>query len=61
MSLGPNWYQTETKTCYIPVSKILLEKRIFMVTSLKVSSLACKILFYRSEHNAKGGPHRTEL
>ena len=32
-----------------------------MLTGLKVSSLACKILFYRSEHNAKGGPHRTEL
>ena len=26
-----------------------------MLTGLKVSSLACKCVFYRSEHNAKGG------
>ena len=27
-----------------------------MLTGLKVSSLACKYLFYRPEHNAKGDP-----
>ena len=26
-----------------------------MLTGLKASSLACKCLFYRPEHNAKGG------
>ena len=25
-----------------------------------MSSLACKCVFYRQEHNAKGGPHGTE-
>ena len=61
MVSGPNWYQIGKKTCSIPVSKILLEKRIFKSTGLKVSSLACKVIFHRPEHNAKGGPHRTEL
>ena len=32
-----------------------------MLTDLKFSSLACKYVFYRPEHNAKGGPHRTEF
>ena len=32
-----------------------------MLTGLKVSSLACKYIFYRPEHNAKGGPHGTEF
>ena len=31
-----------------------------MLTGLEVSSLACKCVFYRQEHNAKGGPHGTE-
>ena len=30
-------------------------KRIPMLTGLKVSPLACKYVFYRPEHNAKGG------
>ena len=30
-----------------------------MLTGLKVSSLACKCVFYRPEHNEKGGPHRS--
>ena len=30
-----------------------------MLTDMKVSSLACKCVFYRPEHNAKGGPHGT--
>ena len=28
-----------------------------MLISLKVSSLSCKCVFYRSEHNAKWGPN----
>ena len=32
-----------------------------MLTGLKVSSLACKCVFYRREHNAKSGPHGTEI
>ena len=36
-------------------------KRITMLTGLKVSSLACKCVFYRRQHNTKGGPHGTEF
>ena len=32
-----------------------VEKRISMLTGLKVSSSVCKCLFYRPEHNAKWG------
>ena len=32
-----------------------------MLTDMKVSSLACKCVFYRPEHNAKGGPHGTKF
>ena len=32
-----------------------------MLADLKMSSLACKYIFYRPEHNAKGGPHATEF
>ena len=32
-----------------------------MLTGSKVSSLACKCIFYRPEHNAKGGPQGTEF
>ena len=28
-----------------------------MLTKLKVSSLACKCVFYRPKHNAKGSCH----
>ena len=28
-----------------------------MLTGLQVSSLPCKYVFYRPEHNVKGGPH----
>ena len=31
-----------------------------MLTDLKVSSLVCKFVFYRPEHNAKRGPHEIE-
>ena len=32
-----------------------------MLTSLKVSSLACKCVFYKPEHNAQWGPHNIEF
>ena len=32
-----------------------------MLTDLKVSSSAYKCVFYRREHNAKGGPIGTEF
>ena len=32
-----------------------------MLTALKVSSLACKYVFYRPEQNAEGGPHGNEF
>ena len=32
-----------------------------MLTGLKVSSLACKRVFYRPEHNATGGLHGNEF
>ena len=31
-----------------------------MLKGLKVSSFACKCVFYRPEHDAKGRPHGTE-
>ena len=30
-----------------------------MLAGVKVSSLACKYVFYRPKHNAKGGTHGT--
>ena len=32
-----------------------------MLMRLKVSSLAYKFVFYKPEHNAKGGPQRIEF
>ena len=32
-----------------------------MLTGLKVSSFAWKYVFYRTEHNAKRGLHKTEF
>lgn len=34
----------------------LRTKRIYMLTNLKVSSFACKYVFYRQEHNANENP-----
>ena len=39
----------------------ILKKKISRVTGLIKSSLACKCIFYRLEHNAKGGPHGIEF
>ena len=58
MGSGKNWYQIGNKTCSIPkVGKFLCRKRISMLRGLRVSSLACKYVFCRPEHNAKGGSH----
>ena len=32
-----------------------------MLTDLKVSSFTCKYVFYRPEHNARRGIHKTEF
>ena len=62
MGLRSNWYQIGNKACYIPkVSKFHVEKKMSMLTGLKVSSLTCKGLFYRTEHDAKGGTYATDF
>ena len=40
---------------------MLFKKRIFVLTVLTVSSLACKCVFYRLEHKAKEVPMDTEI
>ena len=56
MRVGPNWYLIRNETTNTTkVSKFYVEK------GLKVSTLACKCVFYRPEHNAKGLPHRIEF
>ena len=42
---------------YTKSYQVLHRKRISMLTGLKVSSLACKFVFYRSKHNSKGEHH----
>ena len=36
-----------------------IRKKISRLTGLKVSSLTCKCVFYRPEHDTKEGPHET--
>ena len=60
MGSEPNWYQIGSKIFYIPKLATFLEKNIY-VTGLKVPSYACKCVFYRPEHNPKGGPHGNEF
>ena len=59
MASGSNWYQIESKTCYIlKVSKFYIEKgskKGSMLKGSKVSSVTCKCVFYRPELNAKSG------
>ena len=38
---------------YTKSYQILHKKRVSLLTSLKVSTLVCKCVFYRSEHNAE--------
>ena len=45
----------EQNLLYTKSKQILFRKRISMLARLKVSSLACIRVFYRPEHNAKGG------
>ena len=53
----PNWDQILKKECdVLDVSKFYIEKKISMLTDLKVPSLACKWVFYRPEHNVKEDP-----
>ena len=40
---------------------MLFKKRISRLTGFKVSSLVCKCVFYRLEHNTKRGPHGIEF
>ena len=62
MGSGSNWYQIGNKACYIlKACKFYIEKGISMLTGLKVSFLTCKWVFYRSELNAKAGPHGIEF
>ena len=35
--------------------------KVCMSKGLEVSSLACKCIFYRTEHNPKGGTDGTEF
>ena len=54
MGLGPNRYQ---------IGKLanFMQKKIPMLTTLKVSFLTYKCVFYRPENNTKGGdPQGTE-
>ena len=39
----------------------MYKKDIYISKLKKVSLLACKCLFYRPEHNAKGEPHSLEM
>ena len=48
-----NWEQS---MLYTKSLQVLHRKGISMLTSLKVSSLTCKCVFYRTELNAKGDP-----
>ena len=46
MGLGPNLSQFMNKMCYIPKASKFYVKNISMLTCLKVSSLACKCVYY---------------
>ena len=62
MELGTHCDQIGNITFYIQkVSKFYAEKRISMLTGLKVSSFACKYVFYRPGHNVRRRLHKTEF
>ena len=46
---------------YTKIQRIFCKKRISVLAGLKVSSLACKCVFCRPEHNAEGASHGTEF
>ena len=56
--LGSN---REKNMLYTKSEQMFFRKKISMLTDLKVSSLACKCVFHRPEHNAKRIPHGTEF
>ena len=58
MGSGSNWEQS---MLYTKSLQVLHRKRISLLTSLKVSSLTCKCVFYRTVLNAKVGPHGIEF
>ena len=46
---------------YNESQQMFCRKKMPLLTGLEVSSLACKCVFYRREHNERGeGPHGTE-
>ena len=51
MGSGPYWYQIGNKTC---------DTKSWQILCIKMN-YAFKFVFYRPEHNAKGGPHGTEF
>ena len=57
MGSGSNWEQS---MLYTKSLQELHRKGISMLTDLKVSSLTCKCVFYRTELNENGGPYRIE-
>ena len=61
MGLETNCYQMGTEHVVYQTSANFIQKKISMVTGFKVSSIAYKRVFYRTEHNAKLGPHRIQF
>ena len=59
MVLGPNWYQIANKT--LPRLAHFMKKKISILATLKVSSLAQKCVFYRPEYNTNGDSQGTEF
>ena len=58
MEFGPNW---ELDMLYTKSLQILYSKNISMLIGLKMSSLACKCVFYRLERIVKGRPYGIEF
>ena len=61
MGLGQIGIKLGTKPFIYRKLASLCRKLISMLTCLKVSYLACKCVFDRQKHNAKGEPHGTEF
>ena len=63
MGLSSNWYKLGTKHVTYQMLVNFTYKKDITVNKLEceVSSLACKCVFYRPEHNAKGRPLEIEF
>ena len=61
MVLGQIGVKLRTKPFIYQNLANLCRKWISMLTGLKVSSLACKCVFYRPKHIAKGEPYGIEF